>query len=78
MTYQKVLKRGQCLDIDDMISHSKIVTGHYQSKLVMQKLARVLCMLSTIRHYVNEAELKNIYHAIFESHLNYGFQIWFL
>ena len=25
-----------------------------------------------------KSELKNIYHAIFESHLRYGCQIWFL
>jgi hypothetical protein len=35
-------------------------------------------MLSKVRHYVNKAELKNIYHAIFESHLRYDCQIWFL
>ena len=35
-------------------------------------------MLSKVRHYVKKAELKNIYHAIFESHLRYGCQIWFL
>ena len=26
--------------------------GHYQSKLIMQKLARALGMLSKVRHYV--------------------------
>ena len=35
-------------------------------------------MLSKVRHYVQESELKNIYHAIFESHLRYGCQVWFL
>ena len=43
----------------------------------MQKLARALGMLSKVKNYVKKAELKNIYHAIFESHLRYGCQIWF-
>jgi hypothetical protein len=43
----------------------------------MQKLARAVGMLSKVRYYVHEIELKNIYHAIFEAHLRYGCQIWF-
>ena len=54
------------------------LTSHYQSKLVMKKLAKALSMLSKVRHYVKMAELKKIYNAIFESHLSYGCQIWFL
>ena len=74
---------GYKLTLSDQIKYlglylDKHLTGHYQSKLVMQKLARALGMLSKVRHYVNKAELKNIYHAIFESHLRYGCQIWFL
>ena len=34
--------------------------GHYQTKLVMQTLARSLGMLSKVRHYVSKIELKNI------------------
>ena len=33
-------------------------------------------MLAKARHYVPELELKNIYHAIFSSHILYGSQIW--
>ena len=33
-------------------------------------------MLAKARHYVPEPELKNIYHAIFSSHILYGSQIW--
>ena len=43
----------------------------------MQKLARALGMLSKVRHYDAKTELKNIYHAIFESHLRYWCQIWY-
>ena len=74
---------GYKLTLSDQIKYlglylDKHLNGHYQSKLVMQKLARAIGMLSKVRHYVNKAELKNIYHAIFESHLRYGCQIWFL
>ena len=34
-------------------------------------------MLSKVRYYVNEIELKNVYHAIFEAHPRYGCEIWF-
>ena len=44
----------------------------------MHKLARSVGMLSKVRHYVQQNELKNIYHSILESHLRYGCQIWFL
>ena len=35
-------------------------------------------MLSKVRHYVQNNELRNIYHCIFESHPRCGCQIWFL
>ena len=54
----------------------KYLNSHYQSKLVMQKLARALGMLSKVRHYVAKTVLKNMYHAKFESHLQHGCQIW--
>ena len=40
------------------------------------KLNRSIGMLSKIRHYVSLKTLKNIYYAIFHSHLIYGCQIW--
>ena len=33
-------------------------------------------MLAKARHYVPDPELKNIYHAIFSSHILYGSQVW--
>ena len=33
-------------------------------------------MLSKIRHYVPNEELKSIYYAIFSSHMTYGCQVW--
>ena len=41
----------------------KYLNGHYQTKLVIQKLARSLGMLSKVRHYVLSMDLKNIYHV---------------
>ena len=40
------------------------------------KLSRANGMLSKIRHYVNYETLLSIYHAIFNSHLRYGCQVW--
>ena len=40
------------------------------------KLSRAVGMLSKIRHFVSPTTLKNIYHAIFNSHLLYGIQVW--
>ena len=74
---------GYKLKLSDQIKYlgiylDKYLNGHYQSKLVIQKLARAIGMLSKVRHYAPKSEIKNIYHAIFESHLRYGCQIWFL
>ena len=44
----------------------------------MHKQARAVVMLSKVRHYVLQNKLNNIYYFILESHLRYGFQIWFL
>ena len=54
----------------------KYLNGHYQARLVIQKLGRSLGMLSKVRHYVSIIGLENIYHAIFESKPRYGCQIW--
>ena len=48
------------------------------SKVIEKHIARAVGMLSKVRHYVQESELKNIYHAIFESHLRYRWQVRFL
>ena len=40
------------------------------------KLSRSNGMLSKIRHYVTYDTLISIYHAIFNSHLRYGCQVW--
>ena len=56
----------------------RFLNCHYQSNILMQRLARAVAMLSKVRYYVHEIKkLKNIYHSIFEAHLCYGCQIWF-
>ena len=56
---------------------NKYLNGNYQSKIVMQKLARAFGMLPKVRHYVTQTELKNKCHALFEIHSRYGCQIGF-
>ena len=73
--------KGGVLKLSDQIKYlgiylDKYLNGHYQSKLVIQKLARAIGMLSKVRHYAPKSEIKNIYHATFESDLRC--QIWFL
>ena len=73
---------GYKLHLSDQIKYlgiflDRFLNCHYQSNLLMQKLARAIGMLSKVRYYVQDIELKNIYHAIFESHIRYGCMIWF-
>ena len=43
---------------------------------VMKKLIRANGILSKLRHFVTEEQLKNVYYATFSSNMNYGSQIW--
>ena len=43
---------------------------------LVKKLNRANGMLAKARHFVPHSDLKNIYHAIFSSHLMYGAQVW--
>ena len=52
------------------------LNGDYLCNILSKKLNRAVGMLSKIRHYVSQQELKSIYHAIFSSHMIYGSQIW--
>ena len=51
---------GFKLTLSDQIKYlgiylDKHLNGHYQLKLIMQKLARALGMLSKVRHYVKKS-----------------------
>ena len=52
------------------------LSGNQHCKILAGKLNRANGMLSKIRHYVTQDELKSIYHAIFSSHLLYNCQVW--
>ena len=52
------------------------MSGEAQCSELIKKLNRANGMLAKARHYVPNLELKNIYHAIFSSHILYGSQIW--
>ena len=50
----------------------EFLSGEAQCSELIKKLNRANGMLSKARHYVPDLELKNIYHAIFSSHILYG------
>ena len=52
------------------------LSGEAHCNELVKKLNRGNGMLAKARHYVPQLELKNIYHAIFSSHLMYGVQVW--
>ena len=52
------------------------LSGESHCEELIKKLNRVNGMLAKARHYVPLNELKNVYQAIFSSHLIYGCQIW--
>ena len=52
------------------------LSGKAHCNELVKKLNRGNGMLAKARHYVPQLELKNIYHAIFSSHLLYGVQVW--
>jgi hypothetical protein len=54
----------------------EFLSGEAQCSELVKKLNRANGMLAKARHYVPELELKNIYHAIFSSHILYGSQVW--
>ena len=52
------------------------LNGGYHCKNIIKKLKRANGMLCKTRHYININDLKNLYYAIFSSHLVYGCEIW--
>ena len=54
----------------------EFLSGEVQCSELIKKLNRANGMLAKARHFVPDLELKNIYHAIFSSHILYGSQVW--
>ena len=52
------------------------LTFDYHCKFLWTKLNRALGMLYKCRHYLDPAQLKTLYFAIFNCHLTYGCQVW--
>ena len=52
------------------------LNGEPHCSQLVSKLNRANGMLAKARHFVPLHDLKNLYHAIFSSHLMYGCQIW--
>ena len=52
------------------------LSGTHHCDQLIKKLKRANGMLSKVRHYVPQCELKSIYYAIFSSHMVYGCQVW--
>ena len=52
------------------------LSGESHCEELIKKLNRANGMLAKARYFVPLNELKNVYHAIFSSHLMYGCQIW--
>ena len=52
------------------------LSGNYHCEILATRLKRANGMLSKIRHYVPQEELRSIYFSIFSSHMTYGCQIW--
>ena len=54
----------------------EFLNGKVHCMELVKKLNRANGMLAKARHFVPHSDLKNIYHAIFSSHLMYGAQVW--
>ena len=52
------------------------LSGKTHCDELTKKLNRANGILAKSRHYVSSKQLKDIYYAIFPSHLTYGSQIW--
>ena len=52
------------------------LNGGFHCQTLAKKLKRANGMLCKARHYISKDDLKNLYYAIFSSHLMYGCQIW--
>ncbi len=52
------------------------LNGSAHIDYLIPKLRRANGMLAKIRHYTSPQQTKQIYHAIFASHMTYGCQVW--
>ena len=77
----KIKMNGKVLYPSDYIKYLGIyldetLSGKIHCEELTKKLNRANGILAKSRHYVPSKQLKDIYYAIFSSHLTYGSQIW--
>ena len=87
-TYKKEIKKklnfrlsGQKLELSDKVIYLGVTLDEHLSwkthiKKTLLKLSRAIGLLAKIRHYVPKETLKNIYYALFHSHLQYAAIVW--
>ena len=59
---------GVCID--------KHLIWKNQISVLAKKLRRTNGIISKLRHFLPQLTMIQIYHALFQSHLNYGLQVW--
>ena len=71
----KVIHPSKCVKYVGVFI-DETLTFDYHCKFLWTKLNRALGMLYKCRHYLDSAQLRTLYFAIFNCHLIYGCQIW--
>ena len=74
MSGQKINKTTQTKYLGIIIDEHLTLSQHI--KVLKSKLSRANGLLAKIRYYTSENLLRTIYYALFESHMQYGCQIW--
>ena len=77
----KIKLSGKRLYLLNLIKHigvriDKFLHWHNQKNNIAMKLNRANALLLKIRNYVNLKTFRNIYYAIFDSHLTYSCIVW--
>ena len=77
----KIKLSGKRLYLSNLVKYigvrtDKFLHWHNQKNNITMKLNRAKALLLKIRNYVNLKTLRNIYYAIFDSHLTYSCIVW--
>ena len=77
----KIKLNGKRLYQSTHIKYLGILLDEYLSRKphineLIKKLNRSNCMLSKIRHFVNNNAIRSLYFSLFSSHINYCCQVW--
>ena len=77
----KIKLSGKRLYLSNLVKYigvriDKFLHWHNQKNNITMKLNRAKALLLKIRNYVNLKTLRNVYYAIFDSHLTYSCIVW--